>query len=78
MPTKEKKTASELQELVFAELRKRPELNNIQTISITPAAVPTPGGPTWDCHRASDGPATLRGTIADEIIRKLQDQFDLV
>jgi hypothetical protein len=78
MPTKEKKTASELQDLVFAELRKRPELSNIQTISITPAAVPSPGGSTWDCHRVSDGPATLRVTIADEIIRRLQDEFDLV
>jgi hypothetical protein len=78
MPTKEKKTASELQELIFVEFRKRPELNNVQTISVTPVAAPAPDGPSWECHRVSDGPATLRVTVADEIIRKLQDQFDLL
>jgi hypothetical protein len=76
MPTKEKRTAAELEELIITEFKKRPEFNNILSVIVSPE-LPTPGGPTWECHRVSDE-VTMRGSIADEIIRKLQDQFDLV
>jgi hypothetical protein len=76
MPTKEKRTAAELEELIITEFKKRPELNNILSVIVSPE-LPTPGGPTWECHRVSDE-VTMRKTIADEIIRKLQDKFDLL
>jgi hypothetical protein len=78
MPTKEKKTASELQELVLTEFRKHPELNNIQTVRVSAIVAPAPGGSTWQCHHASDGPAPTRITIANAVISRLQDQFDLL
>jgi len=77
MATKEKKTAAELEELIIAEFKKRPELNNILSVVVSPE-LPTAGdGPTWECHRVSDE-VTMRGTIADEIIQRFQNQFDLV
>jgi hypothetical protein len=76
MATKEKKTAAELEELIITEFRKRPELRNILSVIVTPE-LPTPDGATWECHRVSDDEATSRRIVADEIIRKLQDQFDL-
>jgi hypothetical protein len=75
MASKEKKTASELEELIIKEFQKRPELKNSLSVVVSPE-LPTPGGPTWECRRVSDD-VTMRGTIADEIIRKLQDKFDL-
>ena len=78
MANKEKKTAPELEELMMVEIKKRPELDNILSAGITPSGMPKPGGPTWDCNYIADGAAPARVSIADEIKRKLQDQFDLI
>jgi len=77
MATKQKKTAYELEALMMVEIRRYPELNNIQAVGVVPPAMPT-GGPTWECNYVSDGPAPTRLDIADEIKRKLQDEFDLL
>ena len=76
MPNKEQKTATDLEEMIIMEFRKHPELNNILSVIVTPEIF-RPGGLTWECHRVADDLPT-HGIMADEIIRKLQDQFDLV
>jgi hypothetical protein len=76
MANKEKKTMAELEELIITEFKKHPEFKNILSVIVSPE-LPSPDGPTWECHRVSDE-VTMRGTIADEIIRKLQDKFDLL
>jgi hypothetical protein len=76
MANKEKKTMAELEELIITEFKKHPELKNILSVIVSPE-LPSPAGPTWECHRVSDE-VTMRKTIADEIIRKLQDKFDLL
>jgi hypothetical protein len=78
MADKEKKTAAELEELMMTEIRKLPELDNIMSADITPPGMPKPGGPTWECNYVTDGAAPARVFIADEIKRKIQDQFDLI
>lgn len=78
MASKEKKTASELEELMMTEIRKRPELSGVQNVGVTPPAIPIPHGPTWECFYVSDGAPSTRVEIADEIMRKLQNQLDLI
>jgi len=75
---KEKKTASELENLVMIEIRKHSELRGIQDVGVALPRIPILYGPTWECFYVADGAQSTSLEIADEIVRKLQNQFDLI
>jgi hypothetical protein len=71
MTTKETKTESELELILMEEIRRHPECNHVTGVAIT-----RPTDRNWDAAWVCSGPR-LAPSIADEIARKLQAQFDL-
>ena len=74
---KEKRTAAHLEAMILDEIRKHPDLRIIQAVAVTPHRRKLPHGPTWEAAYVTEGSSSKAG-MADEILRKLQDQFDLL
>jgi len=76
MREKPKKTERELQELIMKEVRKHPELRNVQGVAITRPVQLAPHLSNWGFAWTMDGraPSPL---AADAIAQNLQMEYDL-
>jgi hypothetical protein len=77
MAAKEKRTGSELTAIIMQEIRKHPDCIDITNVAIIRPAQQIPHHPNWGFAWTRDYTATLAPVMADEIARKLQNQFDL-
>ena len=77
MAPKEKKTESQLADLVIAAIRQHPECDHIVSVAIIRPVQQAPHHPNWDAAWTISGNMTPPG-VAFEIARQLQAQFDLV
>jgi hypothetical protein len=71
MNIKDMKTEAELESLLMEEVRKYPECSRVTGVAIT-----RPTDRNWDVAWVMDGPRFVP-PIANEIARRLQQQFDL-
>jgi hypothetical protein len=76
MTEKQKKTEAELKTIIMQEIGKHPKCRNIQNVVIAPSARPSSYLPNWSVSWVVDD-AAPRPADADEIVQKLQRQFDL-
>lgn len=73
---KQKKTQDELKAIVMQEIREHPGLHSIQGVLIERPLQQVSPSPNWRASWIVDGPAS-RPAEAEEIVRRLQSQFDL-
>jgi hypothetical protein len=76
MTEKQKKTEAELKAIIMQEIRKHPICRNILDVAIVPPERPSSYLPNWSASWVMDGAAPWP-PAADEIVQKLQRQFDL-
>ena len=76
MLNKPTKTRRELQALIMQEIRKNPEFRNIENVAITRPMQSAPHLPNWSFACVLDG-ASLAPSNADEIVQKIQREYDL-
>jgi hypothetical protein len=77
MIQKPKKTEAELRAIIMQEIRKHPQFGSIQDVAIDRPIQKNPHDPNWGFAWIVDGPP-LRPAGADEIVRHLQNQLDLI
>ena len=77
MTAKEKKTATDLTATIMQEVRKHPDCNDITNVAIIRPVQHAPGHPNWSFAWTRDHTSSLAPATANEIARKLQNQFDL-
>jgi hypothetical protein len=77
MAAKEKRTGAELTAIIMQEVRKHSDCIDITNVAIIrPSPQQAPHHPNWGFVWTRYG-SNLAPVIADEIARKLQNQFDL-
>lgn len=77
MATKEKKTGAELTAMIMQEIRKHSDCTDITNVAIIRPAQQSAPHPNWGVAWTRNYSSNLRPVMADEIARKLQNQFDL-
>jgi hypothetical protein len=70
-------TASEIEKVLLAELRKLPTLHDIQSVTVHPYSGPE--GWTWELGRIEPevGPTQMRFFDVATVVGRLQQQYDL-
>lgn len=76
MPQKQSRTASELAEILMAEIRKYPECGHIVSVAVTPPMMQGVHGANWNATWQVKGNEPV-GPHAGQITRRLQSQYDL-
>lgn len=77
MATKEKRTGVELTAIIMQEVRKHSECTDITGVAIIRPVQHAPHEPNWGFAWTRNYTNNLPPAMADEIVRKFQNQFDL-
>jgi hypothetical protein len=77
MAAKEKRTGAELTAIIMQEVRQHSDCNDITNVAIIRPVQYAPDGLNWGFAWTRDYTSNLAPAMADEIARKLRNQFDL-